>query len=57
MKTISITASEAELNSFGIEKSEMAFAEFVDTVGRELARRNLAKCVEISEKYGLSGLN
>jgi hypothetical protein len=54
MKTLNISISDLEYNKFGLKNDKLTFSDFVDLVSRELAKQNLDKCVEISEKYGLS---
>jgi len=43
-----------EFNKFGLKQEQLSFTEFIDSVGKELMRQNLNKCVELSKKYGLS---
>ena len=56
MKTINITISELEYKKVGIKNENLPFSDFVELVSRELTRQNLYRCVEFSEKYGLSKL-
>ena len=56
MKTLNISISDLELDKFGIKKDKISFSEFVDLVSKELTRQTLNKCVELAEKYGLSGM-
>jgi hypothetical protein len=56
MKNINISISELELNKFGITDDNITFSEFVDIVSKELTRQTLHRCIELSEKYGLSKL-
>ncbi len=54
MKTLNISISELEFDKFGIKKDHLTFTEFIDIVSKEISRQTLHKCVELSEKYGLS---
>lgn len=54
MKTLNISISDIELNKFGIKDDKLTFSEFLDIVSKELSHQTLKKCVELSEKYGLS---
>lgn len=54
MKTLSVSISDTEYSRFGLQKESLTFNEFVELVSRELMRRNLDKCIELAEKYGLS---
>ena len=56
MKTLSISISEAEYQTFGIKGDSLNFSDFLDLVSRELTRQNLDKCVELAEKHGLSAM-
>jgi hypothetical protein len=56
MKPLNISISEIEYNKFGIKKDSLSFSDFVDIISKELARRTLDKCIELSEKFGLSDL-
>jgi hypothetical protein len=54
MKTLNVSISDLELDKFGIKEEKLTFSEFVDIVSKELTRQTLNKCIELSEKYGLS---
>lgn len=54
MRTLNISISDIELDKFGIKKDKISFSELLDLVSKELSRQTLNKCVELSEKYGLS---
>ncbi|MBX2966740.1 MAG: hypothetical protein KF845_11370 [Cyclobacteriaceae bacterium] len=54
MRTLTVSISDFELDTFGIKKDKISFSEFLDLVSRELTRQNLNKTVELAEKYGLS---
>lgn len=54
MKTINVSISELEYNKFGLQKDKFAFSDFIEMISQELIRQSLEKCVELSEKHGLS---
>ena len=54
MKTLNISISDLELDKFGIKKDKIAFSEFLDLVSKELTKQTHNKCIELSEKFGLS---
>ena len=54
MRTISIDISDLEYQKFGLQSDRVSFSDFVEMVSRELSRQNLAKTVELAERYGLS---
>jgi hypothetical protein len=54
MKTLNISISELEFTKFGLKKDKLTFSEFIEIISREISRQTLDKCVELSEKYGLS---
>lgn len=56
MRTLNVSISDLEYSKFGIKKDKLTFTDFVDLVSKELTRQNLNKCIELSEKYGLSKL-
>ena len=56
MRTISIDISDLEFQKFGLKADRLSFSAFVDIVSRELSRQNLAKTVELAERYGLSSM-
>lgn len=56
MRTISIDISELEFQKFRLKADRLSFSAFVDIVSRELSRQNLAKSVELAERYGLSNM-
>jgi hypothetical protein len=56
MRTLNVSISDIEYNKFGLVKDRLSFTDFIDIVSRELLRQNLNKCIELSEKYGLSNL-
>jgi hypothetical protein len=54
MKTLNVAISEVELDKFGIKNDTLTFSELIAIISRELTRQTLHKCIELSEKYGLS---
>jgi len=54
MKNLTIIVSELELNKFGIVNDKLTFSELVDIIRKEMYRQALIKCIESSERYGLS---
>lgn len=56
MRTLNISISDIEFNKLGIRKDRLTFSEFVELVKKDLMRQNLNKCIELSEKYGLSSM-
>ena len=54
MKTLNISISELEYDKFGLKKDNLTFTEFIDIVSKEISRQTLNKCIELSEKFGLS---
>lgn len=57
MRTLSIEISELEFQKFGLSADKIAFSDFLDILSREISRQNLAKTVELAERYGLSGMS
>jgi hypothetical protein len=56
MRTINIDKSDLEFQKFGLKTNRLSFSAFVDIVSREISRQNLAKTVELAERYGLSNM-
>jgi hypothetical protein len=56
MRTINIDISELEFQKFGFKADRLSFSDFVDIISRELSRQNLAKTVELAERYGISNM-
>lgn len=54
MKTLNISISELEFDKFGLKKDRLTFTELIDLVSKEISKQTLNKCIELSEKYGLS---
>ena len=57
MRTINIDISDLEYQKFGLKTDRFSFSDFVDIVSRELSRQNLAKTVELADRYGLSSMS
>lgn len=56
MRTLNVSISELELDKFGIKKDKISFSEFIDLVSKELTKQTLNKCIELSEKFGISNM-
>lgn len=56
VKSLNISISDIEFNKFGLKKDNLLYSELVDIINRELIRQNLDKCLELSEKFGLSSM-
>ncbi len=56
VKSLNISISDIEFNKFGLKKDNLSFSELVEIINRELIRQNLDKCLELSEKFGLSSM-
>ncbi len=56
MRTINIDISDLEFQKFGLKADRLSFSDLVDIISRELSRQNLAKTVELAERYGLSNM-
>jgi hypothetical protein len=54
MRTLNVTISDIEYSKFGLKNDKLTFTDFVDIISKELTRLNLNKCLELSEKYGIS---
>ena len=54
MRTLNVLISDIEYSKFGLKADQLSFSEFIDIVSKELTRQNLAKCLELADKYGLS---
>ncbi|MDR0863679.1 MAG: hypothetical protein LBO74_01950 [Candidatus Symbiothrix sp.] len=54
MKTLNISISDTEYNSFGLTKEKLAFSELINVISKQLSRLALNNSVELAEKYGLS---
>lgn len=56
MRTLNIAISDSEYKKFGLKADDLSFTQLLDIVSRELGRQTLARCVELSETYGLANL-
>jgi hypothetical protein len=56
MRTINIDISDLEFQKFGLKADRLSFSDFIDIISRELSRQNLAKTVELAERYGISNM-
>jgi hypothetical protein len=57
MRTLNVTISDVEFNKFGLTNEKLNFTDFVDIVSKELTKQNLNKCLELSNKYGISQMS
>ena len=57
MRTINVQISEVEYNTFGLSKDLFSFSEFTDLIERQVARQALRRCVDLADRYGLSGMS
>ena len=57
MRTLNVSISDIEYNKFGLREEKLTFTDFIDLVSKELTRQNLNKCLELSEKYGISKMS
>lgn len=57
MRTINISVSEDEYKKFGLRSDKLSFAEFVELVGKELAKQRLKESIKMAAQYGLSGMS
>ena len=56
MKTLKVSISDLEFNKFGLQSTDFTFSEWLDIIGREIAKQRLSRSIELSEKYGLSSM-
>ena len=56
MRTISVDISEHEYQKFALTAERLSFSYLIEIVSRELSRQNLARTVELAERYGLSSM-
>ena len=54
MRTLNVSISDSEYKLYGIQKEEIAFADFLDIVNRKMARETLKESVRLAEECGLS---
>lgn len=54
MKTITVSISENEFQSFGFKSDSIVFKELLEKISTELARKALARCHKIAKETGLS---
>ena len=54
MRTLNISISDKEYHKFGIQNDNLDFSDIIELVSKELTRKNLNKCLELADKYGLS---
>ncbi len=56
MRTLNVSISDIEYKKFGLKQEELTFTDIIDIISKELTRQNIIKCVELSEKYGISNM-
>lgn len=56
MRTLTITISDIEYEKFDLASDNLSFSEFLEVIGRELARQNLKKATYLAEQHGLSSM-
>ena len=56
MRTLNVDISDIEFQKFGLKADRLSFTDLLDMVSRELSRQNLAKTVQLAERYGLSAM-
>jgi uncharacterized protein YjgD (DUF1641 family) len=56
MLTLNVSISDIEFQQFGLKEQQLTFTEIIDLVSKELSRQNLDKCLQLSEKYGISNM-
>ena len=54
MRTLNISISDTKFNQFGLKQNNLTFSDLIKLIRKELVRKNLNKCLELAEKYGLS---
>lgn len=54
MRNLNVSISDIEYDKFGLHEDELSFSELITLIRRQLLRENMDKCLELSEKYGLS---
>lgn len=54
MRTLNVSISDIEFNKFGLKDDKLTFTDFIDIISKELTRQNLAKCLQLADKYGIS---
>jgi hypothetical protein len=57
MKTLNVSISNIEYDSFGLTKNDLPFSEFLDIIERQLSRQALNRTVQMADLYGLSSIN
>ena len=54
MRTLNVSISDIEYNKFGLKEEKLTFTDFIEIVTKELTRQNLSRCLELTDKYGIS---
>lgn len=56
MKTLSVSVPDADFAGLGLKSTTFTFAELMDIIRRETARKLLRETVALAEEHGLSGM-
>ena len=54
MKTINVSISELEFNTFGLPSSDLSFSDLLDIIGKELSKQKLKESLKLAGRLGLS---
>ncbi len=54
MPTLQVKISESDLKRYNLNGAEIKFADFVEKINLEFARKSLRECTELAEQVGLS---
>jgi len=54
MRTLNISISDIEFNKFGLKGEKLTFTDLINIISKELTRQNIAKCLQLADKYGIS---
>ncbi len=54
MRTVQVKISETDFQKYNFGSGEIKFADLVELMSREYARKALLECNEIAEQVGLS---
>ncbi len=54
MRILNVSISDIEFNKFGLKGEKLTFTDFIDIISKELTRQNLARCLQLADKYGIS---
>jgi hypothetical protein len=54
MKTISVSISELEFNTFGLPSNDLSFSDLLDIIGKELSKQRMKESLKLAGRSGLS---